>query len=156
MENRVVYCVVIALSLYSSAGMARELPGDISAFSIEAETGLVLFGHHADVVRPPAGMIKIMQMLLVAEGLERGDWTLEVPIEASRHAQRMGGTQVFFRGLLPFGAFGFSPGFAKTCLDLGLRDGHLPGQSNAQRVHFVRVADRASARGDFLAVQAPA
>ncbi len=81
--------------LFSGWAMPAGIPRDVSAFSVEAETGLVLFEHNADVVRPPASMIKIMQMLLVAEGLERGDWTLQTPIEASRHAQRMGGTQVF-------------------------------------------------------------
>ncbi len=95
MAYRVFVCAGTVLLLCSGWAMPAEIPRDVSAFSMEAETGLVLFEHNADVVRPPASMIKIMQMLLVAEGLERGDWTLDVPIEASRHAQRMGGTQVF-------------------------------------------------------------
>lgn len=68
---------------------------EYSAFAIEAETGLVLYEKNADVVRPPASMIKLMMMLLVAEGLEEGKWTLEQPITASRKAQHMGGTQVY-------------------------------------------------------------
>ena len=40
-------------------------------------------------------MIKLIQMLLVAEGLEEGRWTLDQRITASRKAQRMGGTQVY-------------------------------------------------------------
>lgn len=95
MAYRVVVCAGIALILCSGWAMPAEIPRDVSAFSMEAETGLVLLEHNADAIRPPASMIKIMLMLLVAEGLERGDWTLQTPIEASRHAQRMGGTQVF-------------------------------------------------------------
>lgn len=95
MGKRACVLLGIALCLQSAAAMAQELPGGISAFSIEAETGLVLLEHNADVVRPPASMVKIMLMLLVVEGLEKGDWTLQTPIEASRHAQRMGGTQVY-------------------------------------------------------------
>ena len=95
MAYRVFVCAGTVLLLCSGWAMPAEVPREVSAFSMEAETGLVLFEHNADAVRPPASMIKIMQMLLVAEGLERGDWTLDTPIEASRHAQRMGGTQVF-------------------------------------------------------------
>ncbi len=95
MAYRVFICQGILVLPASGWATSAEIPRDISAFSIEAETGLVLFEHNADVVRSPASMIKIMQMLLVTEGLERGDWTLDTRIEASRHAQRMGGTQVF-------------------------------------------------------------
>lgn len=68
---------------------------DYSAISVEAETGLVLYEHDADFRRPPASMIKLMLLLLVVEGIEGGDWSLETEITATRHAQRMGGTQVF-------------------------------------------------------------
>ena len=97
MVERVVLCVSICLLQPWTALVSADLIDDVSAFSIEAETGLVLMEHNADVVRPPASMIKIMMMLLVAEGLERGDWDLKQSIEASRHAQRMGGTQVYLR-----------------------------------------------------------
>lgn len=40
-------------------------------------------------------MVKMMQMLLVAEGLHEGAWTLDKQINVSRHAEHMGGTQVY-------------------------------------------------------------
>lgn len=40
-------------------------------------------------------MIKLMQMLMVAEGLEEGLWRLEQSITASRKAQQHGATQVY-------------------------------------------------------------
>jgi len=69
--------------------------GEPSWISLEASSGVVIEQSNADEVRPPASMIKIMMMLMVVEGLERGDWTLEEPITASRKAQHMGGTQVY-------------------------------------------------------------
>ncbi|NIA16363.1 MAG: hypothetical protein GWP08_20070 [Nitrospiraceae bacterium] len=66
-----------------------------SAICIEASSGLLLAEENADAVRPPASMIKLMQMLLVSEGLEEKRWTLETPISVTEKAQRMGGTQVY-------------------------------------------------------------
>ncbi len=67
----------------------------MSALVIEADSGLVLTARNESLVRPPASMVKMMLILLVAEGLEEGAWTLEQPITATRKAQRMGGTQMY-------------------------------------------------------------
>jgi D-alanyl-D-alanine carboxypeptidase (penicillin-binding protein 5/6) len=80
---------------FGVAAASPTVPDDVSVYMIEAETGIVLFEHNADQIRPPASMIKLLMMLLVAEGLEQGRWTLDDQITASRHAQRMGGTQVY-------------------------------------------------------------
>ncbi len=73
------------------------IPKGVSVYSVEAETGLELFARDADTVRPPASMIKLALMLLVAEGLEDGRWTLETSVTATRHAEKMGGTQVYVK-----------------------------------------------------------
>jgi D-alanyl-D-alanine carboxypeptidase (penicillin-binding protein 5/6) len=57
----------------------------------------VLAESNADYLRPPASMVKLLQLLLVAEGLKGGTWTLETPISVSEHAQHMGGTQVYLK-----------------------------------------------------------
>jgi len=67
----------------------------VSVICVEADTGLVLHEKHVDVPRPPASMVKMIQLLLVAEGLEAGRWTLETPVTVSKRAQHMGGTQVY-------------------------------------------------------------
>lgn len=88
--------VAACLSGYASAGEDPfRIQGGVSVICVEADTGAILYEKGADIVRPPASMIKLMLMLLVAEGLEQGDWTLDTVITASRHAQGMGGTQVY-------------------------------------------------------------
>lgn len=75
---------------------SKELPADasISLFCMEAESSHILFEQNATAQRPPASIVKLMQMLLVAEGLASGKWTLEQPITISAKSQGMGGTQV--------------------------------------------------------------
>jgi D-alanyl-D-alanine carboxypeptidase (penicillin-binding protein 5/6) len=67
---------------------------DISSICIEAGTGLVIMEENADKQRPPASMVKMIQLLLVSEGLKAGKWTLETPIKVSAKTQAMGGTGV--------------------------------------------------------------
>jgi len=70
---------------------------DVSSICVEAGSGLVLCEENADILRPPASMIKMMLMLLVSEGLRDGKWTLETPITGTKHSQGMGGTQVYLK-----------------------------------------------------------
>ena len=67
---------------------------DVSSICIEAGTGLVIMEENADKQRPPASMVKMIQLLLVTEGLRVGKWTLETPIKVSAKTQAMGGTGV--------------------------------------------------------------
>ena len=70
---------------------------DFSYICVEAETGMVLAESNADVVRPPASVVKLILMLMVSEGLDAGTWTDDTPITASKRAESMGGTQVFLK-----------------------------------------------------------
>lgn len=78
----------------SRKAAARKPKPDVSSICIEAGTGLVIMEENADKARPPASMVKMMQMLLVSEGLRAGRWTLDTPIKVSAKAEAMGGTQV--------------------------------------------------------------
>ncbi|NLN93987.1 MAG: D-alanyl-D-alanine carboxypeptidase [Candidatus Hydrogenedens sp.] len=71
----------------------EQLP--LSYICIEVETGLVITESNADLQRPPASMLKMMLMLLADEGVEAGKWTYDTPIQVSKFAQSMGGTQVY-------------------------------------------------------------
>jgi D-alanyl-D-alanine carboxypeptidase (penicillin-binding protein 5/6) len=67
---------------------------DISYICIEAESGLVLAEQNADQRRPPASMVKMMLMLLVSEGLEKGQWTLDKKITISKEVEATDESQV--------------------------------------------------------------
>lgn len=68
-----------------------------SRICVEAETGLVLDEENADLVRPPASMVKLMLMLLVDEGVAAGRWSYDQLITVSENAQRMGGSQAYLK-----------------------------------------------------------
>jgi len=89
-----------------SAGNAQDNTGALtdtyaalppSRICVEAETGLVLFEENADLVRPPASMIKLMLMLLVDEGVAAGRWSYDQLITVSANAQQMGGSQAYLK-----------------------------------------------------------
>jgi serine-type D-Ala-D-Ala carboxypeptidase (penicillin-binding protein 5/6) len=86
--------MTLALAAACLCARAQE---NVSYICVEAETGLVLSEHNADLPRPPASMVKMALMLMVAEGLEQGEWTLETPVNVSKYAESMGGTQVFLK-----------------------------------------------------------
>ncbi|MFA7692373.1 MAG: D-alanyl-D-alanine carboxypeptidase [Candidatus Hydrogenedentes bacterium] len=93
--------IVLSLSLslfllYQSPVLADEaLP--VSYICLETETGQILMESNADIQRPPASMLKMMLMLLVEEGLQRGDWTYDQELTVSKLAQSMGGTQAYLK-----------------------------------------------------------
>ena len=69
-------------------------PPPISTICVDADSGIVISESNADMVRPPASMIKLLLMLMVVEGVEAKKWKLDAPINVSARAQGMGGTQV--------------------------------------------------------------
>jgi len=66
-----------------------------SVICIDAVSGVTIAAQHPDTRRPPASMIKLMMMLMVAEGMDDGRWAPDLAVTASAEAQRMGGTQVY-------------------------------------------------------------
>ncbi len=90
-------CLIALVLIPSMAWASRGVSNSISYISIEADTGFVIEEHNADVPRPAASMVKMVMMLMVAEGIEEGRWTLETPIETSAHAASMDGTQVYLQ-----------------------------------------------------------
>ena len=92
---------VLALAIAHGAANAQaplvSVGSCTSYILIEADTGLVLAERDADTPRAPASMVKMMQMLMVAEGLDKGRWSLEDPIVVSPETARIGGSQVHLR-----------------------------------------------------------
>jgi len=83
-------------SVPAKTAAPKPLP-ETSTMCIEAQSGLVICEQNPDVMRPPASMLKMMLLLLVGEGIHDGKWSVETPITVSKHAQGMGGTQVYLK-----------------------------------------------------------
>ncbi len=95
-----LFCIMIGVSGGVAQGadaalaqIQRNEPG-ISYIVIEAKTGAVLLEHNADQVRAPASMVKMMQMLLVAEGIEEERWSLDTELVASKRAADEWGSSI--------------------------------------------------------------
>ena len=69
----------------------------VSAVLIDSETGTLLYEKNASEGLPLASVTKIMTLLLVAEGLERGDFKLSDKICVSQNAASKGGSQIFVK-----------------------------------------------------------
>ncbi len=82
--------------LVSTASMGNSpAPLPVSSICVEVETRQILMEQNADILRPPASMLKMMQMLLVEEGMQSGKWNYEQIITVSSRSQGMGGTQAY-------------------------------------------------------------
>ena len=82
------------IALLFAATIARaDYP--ISSICIEAQTGLIVSEHNADLRRPPASMVKMMPLLLVAEGMRDGKWTLDTSVTITRNVETVGGARVY-------------------------------------------------------------
>lgn len=70
-------------------------PAAKSALIMEARTGTVIYEKNADERLRPASVTKIMTLLLIFEGLEKKQYTLDDVVTVSEHAAGMGGSQVY-------------------------------------------------------------
>ena len=97
--TRTVVCVLTMASLTLPAVAASKKKSPpvpyASAICMVADTGLILFERNPDEQRAPASMVKMMLLLLVGEGIEKGTWTLDKRLKVSEHAQAMGGSQLY-------------------------------------------------------------
>ena len=68
----------------------------MGALVVSAE-GEVLFEDNADAQGYPASMVKLMNLLLILENVERGALSMKDPVVVTADASNMGGTQVFLK-----------------------------------------------------------
>ncbi len=59
-----------------------------AAIVMDARTGEVLVDDHAEEIRYPASLTKMMTLYMVFDALQRGQLTLDTPLVASRNAAR--------------------------------------------------------------------
>lgn len=77
------YCLILTSCLGLSHGA---FAGQYSALVVEPESGRILYEKDADGLRHPASVTKMMTLYIVFEALERGEITLNTPLEVSRNA----------------------------------------------------------------------
>ena len=65
------------------------------AISLDAATGRILFAERPDEPCLPASMVKMMDLLLVQEAIERGELRESDPVGVSVRAYKTGGSQVY-------------------------------------------------------------
>ena len=101
LSKKLLCFVVIFVFLLSIHGLVQaegqnveNLPAK-SYILVEANTGKVLAEKNADEKMPPASITKIMTMLLLAEKLDSGEIALDDMVTTSKHANSMGGSQVW-------------------------------------------------------------
>ncbi|MFW5873374.1 MAG: D-alanyl-D-alanine carboxypeptidase family protein [Bacillota bacterium] len=90
----IILILFLALTINLSNVYSFDL-GAHSAILIEAETGQVLYEDNADEELPPASITKAMTMLVAMESIESGETSFDDTVTVSKHAQSMGGSQIF-------------------------------------------------------------
>ena len=65
------------------------------AIAVDAGTGKILFSDGADIPSLPASMVKMMDLLLVQEAIERGEHSERESVGVSKRAYQTGGSQVY-------------------------------------------------------------
>ena len=68
-----------------------------AVYLYEVNTGSCLYAKDQDTRQSIASVTKVMTLLLFAEALSRGDFTLDDTVRVSDHAASMGGSQVFLK-----------------------------------------------------------
>jgi serine-type D-Ala-D-Ala carboxypeptidase (penicillin-binding protein 5/6) len=67
----------------------------LGAIVVDAATGRVLFEEQADAKGYPASVLKLMDLLIILEKVERQQLSLQEPVTISAAAARIGGSQVW-------------------------------------------------------------
>lgn len=98
----VAFSVALSASLAVAAADGKDIVercrnSCASFICIAPDSGAVVSEMNADATRAPASMVKMVLMLMVAEGLEEGKWTLAREIEISRKVERVSGAQIYLK-----------------------------------------------------------
>ncbi|MCS7464612.1 D-alanyl-D-alanine carboxypeptidase [Paenibacillus doosanensis] len=70
-------------------------PNAMSAVTVDADSGTVIFEKNKDAKLPPASITKIMTMLLIMESIDQGKIKMDDKVRTSEYAASMGGSQIF-------------------------------------------------------------
>lgn len=82
----------------SSAGIASKAANPyLGMIVVDARSGEVLFEQNSDRVGYPASVLKLMDLLIILEKLEKGELKLEDKVTVTAEASRIGGSRVYLK-----------------------------------------------------------
>jgi D-alanyl-D-alanine carboxypeptidase (penicillin-binding protein 5/6) len=99
--KRVVVLAVLLLVVSQNSWAARAKVASIakdpyiSALLMDAQTGQVLFSENPEALVYPASVIKLMDLLIVLERIDKGANKLDEMVQITPEAARIGGSQVY-------------------------------------------------------------
>ncbi|SHO43634.1 D-alanyl-D-alanine carboxypeptidase family protein [Desulfopila aestuarii] len=99
--KRIVVLIVVLLIAGQNSWAARAKVDSISrdpyvsALVLDANSGKVLFSENPDSVVYPASVVKLMDLLIVLERIERGENRLDEMVQVTVEAAKTGGSQVY-------------------------------------------------------------
>jgi serine-type D-Ala-D-Ala carboxypeptidase (penicillin-binding protein 5/6) len=93
-------CVIACTALLSGrADAAKVAPRSAEPYLgmivVDAATGHVLFEDHADAQGYPASVVKLMDLLIILERVEKGQASVTDVVTVTAEASRIGGSQVY-------------------------------------------------------------
>ncbi len=91
-----LFAFTFVCSTFVSSSLAAGNPR-YAALVMDAETGKILFESHAREKRYPASLTKMMTLYMVFEALEKGTWTLDKKLTASKKAASQPQTNIALR-----------------------------------------------------------
>ncbi len=94
------FLIPIFLSPLSAAAARAPIPERaaepyLSALTINADTGEVVFAENADATAYPASLVKLMMLLIIQEKIEAGTLQLTDRVRTTAAAAQIGGSQVY-------------------------------------------------------------
>jgi D-alanyl-D-alanine carboxypeptidase len=72
-------------------------PSEDAALIVDGETGHVLYSRHAEELRYPASLTKLMVLYLLFDALKKGTVTLQTPMPVSAHAAGQAPVKLYLR-----------------------------------------------------------
>lgn len=72
-------------------------PSEDAALIVDGETGHILYARHAEALRYPASLTKLMVLYLLFDALKKGTVTLQTPMPVSAHAAGQAPVKLYLR-----------------------------------------------------------
>ncbi|MFW2366095.1 MAG: D-alanyl-D-alanine carboxypeptidase family protein [Desulforhopalus sp.] len=93
----ILITLLVAPPVWAGRAKIKNLAKDpyVSALVVEADSGKVIFEDQADTLVYPASVLKLMDLLIVLDAVEKGTVRLDDMVQVTKEASQMGGSQVY-------------------------------------------------------------